>query len=319
MTETIYQTKLLYPKLLWKRPVHFYKAESGKVLVLAGSKGMTGAAILTCEAVFRSGTGILLLGFPESLKSIYKDILPEAMTLTLPETPSISLSKKAEPLILDQAGSCDVTILGPGLSQNPETIQLIWQLVFQFSRPIVLDADGLSALAKGIEVLRSKETLSFLTDYFKKLKAPLVLTPHPGEALKIISAIKPDELKEIKITADYIEKNKEKMAQLLVKYLSCIVVLKGHDTVIADVDQIVVNKVGGPELSTAGSGDVLSGIVGSFIGQNPKKIFEATCTAVYLHGLAGGIGKEKVGERSLIASDIIRYLPQAIKKAEESL
>ena len=319
MLKHVYQTKLLYPKLLWKRPVHFYKAEAGKVLVLAGSKGMTGAAILTCEAVFRSGTGILMLGFPESLKFIYKDILPEAMTLSLPETLSISLSKKSEQIILDQAETCDVIIIGPGLSQNPETIQLIWQLLFRIEKPIVLDADGLFALAKGIEVVRRKEDTDFLIKYFNKIPGRLILTPHPGEALKLFHAIRPTELKDEKVTTDFIERNKEKTGEILTKYLNCLIVLKGHDTIICDHDNLVVNKTGGAELSTAGSGDVLSGIVGSFIGQNPKKIFEATCTAVYLHGLAGELGKSKVGERSLTASDIIRYLPEAIIKAESDL
>jgi NAD(P)H-hydrate epimerase len=315
-----YQTKLLFPKLLWQRPVHFYKAEAGKILVLAGSKGMSGAAILTCEAVFRSGTGILLLGFPESLKSIYAEILPEAMTLPLPETLSQSLAKKSEKMIKEQARSCDVVIIGPGLSSNAETVHLVWQLIFEIEKPIVLDADGLTALAKGIEVMRSKEKLAFMVDFFRKKVGELVLTPHPGEALKIINAIKPIELVKQKITADYIEKNKEKIAPIISSYLNAITILKGHDTVITDsMGKTVINKVGGPELATAGAGDVLSGIVGSFIGQNPKQIFEACCTAVYLHGLSGQIAKEKIGERSIIASDIIRYLPEAIKSAENSL
>lgn len=313
--EIQYQSKLLFPKILWSRPVHFYKAEAGKILVLAGSKGMSGAAILTCEAVFRSGTGILVLGFPEKLRPVYREILPEAMTLALPETPSGSLAKKAQANILEQTNASDVVIIGPGLSTNAETIQLIWELIFEIDKPIVLDADGLTALAKGIEVIRTKESVEFVKDYFKKIKNQLIITPHPGEAAKILKALKLGELKSIK--AEYIENHKEKIAPYLAEILNAIVVLKGHDTVIAEPNgRVVVNRVGGPELATAGAGDVLSGIVGSFIGQNPNRVFEAICTAVYLHGLAGKIGKEKVGERSLIASDIIRYLPEAIKKAE---
>lgn len=313
--QTLNQTKPLYPKILWKRPVHFYKAEAGKILVLAGSKGMTGAAILTCEAVFRSGTGILVLGFPKGLKAIYKEILPEAMSLELPETPSISLAKKAETEILAQSKGTDIAIIGPGLSTNAETIHLIWQLIFELETPIVLDADGLTAMAKGIEVMRTKESTSFVIDYFKKLKNSLIITPHPGEAARILNATKFDEFK--KIDAKYIEMHKERVAPFLAEKLNAIVVLKGHDTVIAEPNgRVVVNRVGGPELATAGSGDVLSGIVGSFIGQNPTEIFEAVCTAVYLHGLAGKLAKEKVGERSVLASDVIRYLPEAIKRAE---
>ncbi len=287
-------------------------------MVLAGSKTMTGAAILTCEAVFRSGTGILVLGYPESLKKIYLEILPEAMTLPLPETPALTLAKKGEEEIEKQANACDVTIIGPGLSQNAETIHLVWNLLTKIKKPIVLDADGLSALAKGIEVMRSKESLAFLNDYFSGLEASLILTPHPGEALKIMTALNLEE--KNKITADYIEKNKEKIAPIIAKHLNAIIVMKGHDTVICQPDgTMAVNKVGGAELATAGAGDVLSGIVGSFVGQNPKAIFEACCTAVYLHGLSGKLAKEAIGERSLIASDIIRYLPAAIKKVESEI
>lgn len=315
----IYQNKVLFPEILWERPVHAYKAQAGKVLVLAGSKGMTGAAILTCEAVFRSGTGILVLGFPEGLKEIYKEILPEAMTLALPQTPSLSLSKKAEPEILEQAKSCDAVIIGPGLSTNAETIHLVWQLLFKIEKPTVLDADGLTALAKGIEVMRQKEFLKFMKDYFTGPKRPLILTFHPGEAAKIISAINPPELKDRKINPKYIETHKQEVAPLLSNYLGSTVVLKGHDTIISEPSgRMIINKIGGPELATAWTGDVLAGIVGSFVAQNPKKIFEVAATAVYLHGLSGQIAKEKAGERSVLASDVIRYLPEAIKQSEST-
>ncbi len=313
MTKPIYQDKPLFPKLLWQRPVHFYKSEAGKILVLAGSKGMTGAAILTCEAVFRSGTGRLLLGFPESLKVVYKEILPEAMTLELAETPSHSLAKKAEQMILDNARSCDVVIIGPGLSHNAETIQLIWELVFSIEKPIILDADGLTALAKGIEVIFTRENEEFVDEYFRNRAGELIITPHPGEAAKIASALKLDT----KFTSSYIEKNKAEIASILAQRLHCTIVLKGHDTTIANYKgDLIINRLGGTELATAGSGDVLSGIIGSFVGQNPSNQFEAIATAVYLHGLSGKIAKGKIGERSLIASDIIRYLPEAIKEAE---
>jgi NAD(P)H-hydrate epimerase len=112
--------------------------------------------------------------------------------------------------------------------------------------------------------------------------------------------------------------HKKEIAPILADKLKAIIVLKGHDTIIAEPNgRVVINRVGGPELATAGSGDVLSGIIGSFVGQNPKTPFEAICTAVYLHGLACKLAKEETGERSLIASDVIRYLPKAIKQAEE--
>lgn len=309
------QNKLLYPEILWERPVHFYKSKAGKILVLAGSKGMSGAAILTCEAIFRSGTGILTLGFPDKLKGVYKEILPEAMTLPLPSTLSESLSKRGEAEILEQAKSHDVVVIGPGLSTNAETIQLVWELIFKLEKPIVLDTDGLTAMAKGIEVMRTHETEEFMDEYFKKLKSPLIITPHPGEAAKIINAAKFPELKKTK--PEYIVSHKEEVASLISEKLGIYTVLKGHDTVIAEpLGNVIINRVGGPELATAGTGDVLSGIIGSFIGQNPEKLLKALSTAVYLHSLSGKIAKEKIGERSVIASDIIRYLPEAIKSAE---
>lgn len=315
MNRPQFQDKLLFPEILWERPVHYYKTKAGKILVLAGSKGMAGAAILTCEAVFRSGTGVLTLVFPDRLKSLYKDVLPEAMTAAMPSTLSDSLAKRGEPQILELAKSHDIALIGPGLSTNAETIQLVWELLFSLPMPIVLDADGLTALAKGIEVIRSKEGEDFLVNYFLQRKHPLIITPHPGEAARILKACNFNEA--TKINADNIENHKNDYSTLLSKKLNVITVLKGHDSVIASPEgDIVVNKVGGPELATAGTGDVLSGIIASFVGQNPQKILQATATAVYLHGLSGTLARERIGERSVIASDIIRYLPQAIKKAE---
>lgn len=315
--EVIYQNEVLFPEILWERPVHYYKAKAGKILVLAGSKGMTGAAILTCEAAFRSGTGILTLGFPDTLKGMYRDVLPEAMTLPLPSTPGGSLSKKGEEEILEQVRSCDAVIIGPGLSTNAETIQLVWELLFKIEKPIVLDADGLAAYAKGIEVMRKRETLEFMDEYLENRKGDLILTPHPGEAEKILKAVSLEEKGSKKKDAKYIENHKKEVAELLSAKLHAIVVVKGHDTTISkEGSNTIVNKSGGAELATAGTGDVLAGIIGSFVAQNPKKIYEAVATAVYLHGAAGKIAKAKVGERSVIASDVIRYLPEAIKGEE---
>jgi len=314
MSKLIYQDNILFPKILWQRPVHYYKSEAGKIMVLAGSKGMSGAAILTCEAVFRSGTGILVLGFPEGLKGIYKDVLPEAMTLELPETPGHTLAKKADTLILDNVNSCDVVIIGPGLSGNAETIQLIWELIFSIEKPIVLDADGILAFAKGIEVMRTHESEHFMHEYLARRTNELIITPHPGEAAKLCGALKLSK----KYTNKYIDENKDEVASILAEKLACTVVLKGHHTVIAtNTGGVIITRVGGPELATAGSGDVLSGVIGSFMGQNPDKHLEALATAVFLHAKAGELAKEKVGERSVIASDIVRYLPRAIKNAEE--
>ncbi|MCL5019289.1 MAG: NAD(P)H-hydrate dehydratase, partial [Patescibacteria group bacterium] len=231
-----------------------------------------------------------------------------------------TISKKAEDLILEQSKGFDAAVIGPGLSENAETIQLIWDLIFKLEITVILDADGINALAKGIEVARSKEDIDFIRNYFKKKKCELLITPHPGEALRILKALKPKELEGQKLTTQYINTHKEDIAPLLAEILSSTVVLKGNNTVIADPSgRRVVDMVGGPELSVSGSGDVLAGIVGSFVGQNKNKIFESACTGVFLHSKSGSIAKNHVGERSVIASDIIRYLPEAIKEAEKEI
>jgi ADP-dependent NAD(P)H-hydrate dehydratase / NAD(P)H-hydrate epimerase len=309
----IYQTKLLYPEILWERPVHYYKSKAGRVLVIAGSRGMAGAALLTCEAAFRSGTGIVTLAFPEELKDSFTGILPEAMTLALPQTHSGSLAKKALEPIIGQLKSTDIVIIGPGLSTNTETVQLIWQLIREINKPIILDADGLKALAYGIDAIRSKEGKEGIMQFFKNLNPKLIITPHAGEASKILSAL--GSKKDIS-KADYIDKHKTESAKTIFEAIGSLTVIKGHETTIFNGKKLIIDKIGGPELATAGSGDVLAGVIGSFVAQNPKKPFKATATAVYLHSLAGKIAKEHTTERSVTASDIIRYLPGAIKSSE---
>ncbi|MDD3480838.1 MAG: NAD(P)H-hydrate dehydratase [Patescibacteria group bacterium] len=314
MTDIIYQNKLLYPEVLWERPVNYYKSKAGRILLVAGSKGLAGAALLIAEAAFRSGTGILTLAFPEELKGNYTEILPEAMTLPLPQTHSGSIARAALPTLTEQLEVSDVLVVGPGISENTETIQTIWELLRVTKIPTVIDAEGIRALAHGIEAVREKEGMEKVHSLFRGLGADIVITPHPGEAAKLMHALG-EEVKKSK--PNYIEKNKVEVARILTSHLSACIVLKGHDTTITSKKgKVVVDKVGGPELATAGTGDVLAGIIGSFIAQNPKKIFKAAVTAVYLHSLSGRLAKEVTSERSVMASDVIKYLPKAIKESE---
>ncbi len=314
MAEIVYQNKLLYPDILWQRPVHYYKSKAGRVLVVAGSRGMAGAALMTCEAAFRSGTGILTLAFPEELKSNFTGVLPEAMTLALPQTHSGSIARNALILLDEQLKVSDLVIIGPGLSTNTETVQFVWELLQKLKVPVLIDADGLKALAYGIDAIRHKEGLESVKDYFKKLKTSIIITPHVGEAAKLLAAL---DVPKQKSATNYIETHKTEAAEIIEDYTGAAVVLKGHQTIIHHAEKTVIDTMGGPELATGGSGDVLSGIIGSFVAQNPTKPFEATVTAVYLHSLAGRLAKKNLGERSVMAGDIIKYIPQAIKKAEE--
>jgi len=313
MSKSQFQDKLLYPNILWKRPVNVYAAGAGKILIIAGSKGMTGEAMITCEAVFRSGTGVLLLGYPESLSATYKGILSGAMTLELPETPSHTLAKTSQTLIEENAHSCDVVIIGPGLSHNAETTQLIWELIFSITKPIVLDSDGISALIKGIDVLLSKESDTFLQQYFKSRNNELSLIINLGEAARIATSLKLDK----KFTTRYIEDNPEEVCLTISDILSCNVILRGNSTLLVNyTGGIIINRLGALGLATKGSSDVLSGIIGSFIGQNPEKHPEAMATGIFLYDMAAKVATEKVGNRDILPSDIIRFLPEAIKEAE---
>ena len=152
--QKLIQDHLLFPEVLWERPLNIYKRALGKVLVIAGSRGMAGAAALTLEAAYRAGAGIVTLGFPEGLVAVYKKILPEAMTLPLPETPAGSISTKAKDEIIKNSQDFDCAVIGPGLSQNAETMQLVWEIFFKIKKPIILDADGLNAISLGFQVIK---------------------------------------------------------------------------------------------------------------------------------------------------------------------
>jgi len=294
MTNILSQDHLIFPEILWKRPQNIYKRQCGKILILAGSRGMAGAAALSTEAAFRAGAGIVLLGFPDALKEVYKKVLPETMSIPLISTPAGSVSLRAYPGIMEIAKDVDIVACGPGLSRNTETAQLVQKLVKNLNKPLVLDADGLNALIDKTKLLAQRTW-------------PTIITPHPGELARLIKE-KPQN----------INKNRIKFAQKTALEFKSITVLKGYQTVIAEPEgKIIINKTGGPELATAGTGDVLTGIISTLCSQNLNRLFEATSTAVYLHGLAGDLATKKIGERSVIASDIIQFLPLAIKKIEE--
>lgn len=280
-----------YLKKIPKRPENSNKSDYGKVFVVAGSVGMTGAAYLCSQAALRAGSGLVVCGIPEFLNQIMEIKLTEAMTLPLSETKDHSLSLKAKNKILDFSKKCDSIAIGPGLGQNKETQKLVKDLILKIEKPIVLDADGINALNGDIEI-------------FKKRKNRTVITPHPGEMSRLIK-------KEIK----YIQSNRENIARNLAKTTGIIVCLKGYKTVVASQSgEIYINRTGNSGMASGGTGDVLTGIITSFIGQGMDD-FSATVVSVYLHGLAGDIAADKKGKFGLIASDIIEHLPEAFKKA----
>lgn len=277
-------------KLLRCRKPDAHKGDFGHVLVIAGSVGMTGAAALASTGALLSGSGLVTLGIPKSLNPILEVKLTEVMTKPLDETSGQSLSAAALPRILEFSEKIDCAAIGPGLSRNFSTEKLVKRLIISLDKPIVLDADGINALEGDASILRSA-------------KAPIVITPHDGEMSRLIS-----------LPRDKIVKAKEKVAKKFANQYNVVCVLKGYRTVVADPKgKVYVNLTGNPGMAAGGAGDVLTGMIASFIGQGIKP-FDAAKLGVFLHGFAGDLAAEEKGEASLIASDILEKLPEAIKK-----
>ena len=274
---------------LKKRPKNSHKGDFGHIFILAGSRGMTGAAALCSNAAMRSGAGLVTLGIPVSLNSIMSRKLTEVMTVSLPETDKITLSLKAEREILKKTKASDAVVLGPGLSQHPDTQKLINKLILKINKPMILDADALNAISKK-------------PGRFKKIKMAYIITPHPGEMARLVNK-----------SREYIKNNRLNVAKKFSRDYNAVVVLKGADTIVAAPDMdYYINNTGNPGMATAGSGDVLAGIIAGFLGQG-LKAFDASVLGVYVHGLAGDFAAKDKGETGLIAGDILENIPYAIK------
>ncbi|MDP3920315.1 MAG: NAD(P)H-hydrate dehydratase [Candidatus Omnitrophota bacterium] len=276
---------------LKKRSSKSHKGDYGRVFILAGSKGLAGAAHLAGMGALRSGAGLVTVGVPEKIYGVVARREAEVMVKPFASTANGSLSLKALPDIRRFLKTQDVCGLGPGLSQHPQTQKLIRDLVSKAEGPIVIDADGLNAF-RGHE------------GALKKHRRPLILTPHPGEFQRLFGG---------KVSHD--DAGRKKQAGGIAKQFGVVMILKGHRTVVAAPDgKIYRNTTGNPGMATGGTGDVLTGVVAALLGQGLKP-FEAACAGVYIHGLAGDLAAKKVGQLSLTAGDIIQYLPAAIRKA----
>ena len=275
-------------RMLPRRPLDAHKHSVGKIFVLAGSRGLTGATVMCSNSAMRTGAGAVVLGIPRSLLPVVSKKLTEVMPNPLEETEDQSVSLKARKEIDRHVRWSDLVVLGPGLGRNTETEELILDLIKTIDKPILLDADGLNALARSPNIVA-------------KRKAPTILTPHAGEFSRIM-----------KISSEEIERNRVEVARMGAKSLKSILVLKGAPTVTATPEgEVYINSTGNAGMATAGAGDVLSGTIAALGGQHISAIDAAVC-GVFVHGRAGDIAKEKYGEISLIASDIIEALPTAI-------
>lgn len=270
-------------KRLSKRKPDSHKGDYGRVLIVAGSRGMAGAATLASEAAYRAGAGLVYLCCPSTLADILSIKQTCAVVWPFEE-------RTAAAQILEYAQSCDVAVIGPGLSQAPAVAEAVREVVGAVEIPLVIDADGLNAFEAFPELLGRGH-------------APRVLTPHPGEAARLLKSLPTD------IQADRAAAAKE----LAERFLS-VAVLKGHRTVVTDGKQVYVNKTGNPGMATGGSGDVLSGVIGALIGQKLTP-FDAACLSVQLHGKAGDLAARKVGQVSLMATDLLAALPDAFRRS----
>jgi NAD(P)H-hydrate epimerase len=274
-----------------RRDPHANKGDVGKVLVVAGSRGKTGAACLAGEAALRSGCGLVTIATPESSQSVVASrVIPECMTESLAETSVGSVSREAADRVLELAAERDVVAIGPGLgSAHQSTRTFVRAVTMKRGRPMVIDADALNSLAPWAENLRGSTEL------------PMILTPHPGEMARLVS----------KSTAD-VTRNPIDTARNFTVARGVILVLKGSPTVIATPDgQVYVNSTGNAGMATGGTGDVLTGMISSFVAQKQDDPLNATIAAVYLHGLAGDIAASKLGTRAMTASDITTHLGEA--------
>jgi hydroxyethylthiazole kinase-like uncharacterized protein yjeF len=267
-----------------------HKGDYGKAFIVAGSIGMTGAAMLICGAALKSGAGLLKIAIPQSLDTIIETKLTEAITVPLPELKKGTVGISDIDKILDMMTQADVIAIGPGSGKNRGLEEVIRNIIEHATIPIVLDADALNALSKRKEIL-------------SQFKTPVVMTPHVGEMARLTG-----------LDTAYINTNRIKVATEFAKRWHAMIVLKGARTVIADPSgEIYLNQTGNPGMATAGSGDVLTGIVTSFIAQGIEPM-KAAIAAVYIHGMAGDRAVHHLGEYGLMAGDIVREVPFTIKE-----
>ena len=274
-----------------KRSMDSHKGDYGHIVIIAGSRTMSGAACLCSYAALRSGAGLVTVATSRSSQPLVALSRPEIITVGLAQTPQGTISKQALSAALQLSkDKADVVALGPGLSTEPQTQQFIRDCVCKIRQPLVIDADGLNALAGRLDIVRQAGRVT-------------VMTPHPGELSRLV-----------KLPIDAVVKQRVPLARELARRYNTIVVIKGYGTVVADpAGRLFRNTTGNPGMATAGSGDVLTGIIAALLARAADP-FAAVTTAVYVHGLAGDLAVREKGLTSLVASDIIEALPRAFMR-----
>ena len=266
----------------------FHKGQAGRILVIAGSAGMTGAGAMASLSCLRAGGGVVLWAIPRSLNAIGEAVNMEVMTLPIPDTPSGAPAMDAREILVEAARETDCVVLGPGLPVAGDTGELMRLLIPEIFPPLIVDGGAFSAIGTDMMIIRKRQS-------------PTIITPHPGEMGRIVGK-----------TAADVQAKRGEFAARYAKLSGAIVALKGHDTIVANGQDIYTNRSGNPGMATAGSGDVLCGVIAALVGQGIAP-FDAAKLGVFLHGLAGDLATAEMGMHGVIASDIIGHLPAAFK------
>mgnify|MGYP001009393393 CR=1 FL=1 len=274
--------------ILPKRKKDLHKGDFGRVGIIAGSKGMIGAAYLSSIAALRSGSGLVYNIVPKSLYEIFSIKLIESIIIPVEDNNTGHFILNSLNEVEETIQNKDVLAIGPGIGVDDERIEFIQNILINYNGPIVLDADGINCLAQDPTILL-------------KRKGPTIITPHPGEMSRLLN-----------INIQKIQENRVKYSKNISNKYNIITVLKGANTVVTNGKDIYINPTGNPGMATAGSGDVLTGIIASFIGQGIVP-YKAAILGVYLHGLAGDLAKADKGEYGLIARDILENIPYALR------
>lgn len=276
--------------LLPKRSPDANKYTVGTLLCICGSYGMAGAAVLCVKAALRAGVGLVKCAVPKSIYPIVSVAVPEAVFLVLDETPKGAISSKCATEIVKAAQEVDAVVFGCGSKLCEDTVSLVGTLLNECCVPMVIDADGINALSKHINVL-------------DEAHSSVILTPHEGEMSRLTG-----------VPCESIRENREEVAQHFADEHNCVLVLKGMDTLIARKGkEIRRNTTGNPGMAVAGCGDVLSGIIGSLLAQGLRTA-DAASLGVYVHGRAGDLAAMELTEYSMLPTDIINSLSDVFKE-----
>lgn len=282
--------RLLFNKAVFNRPDDSNKGTLGSLLCICGSYGMAGAAIMAGKAALRCGIGLLKIAVPKSIYPVCATNILESVYYPLEETSNGVISSKNTDFLFEMCEKSSAVVIGCGLSVCDDTKNLVQSVITNCEKPLVIDADALNCICNKPEIL-------------KNLKAPAIITPHPGEMARLLHS-----------TPKTVNSNRENTAIDFAKKFGVVTVLKGAGTIIASPDgEVYINHTGNSGMATGGSGDVLSGIIGSLLAQGAAPI-NAAAAGVFLHGTIGDLAAEKLGKISMLPTDMIDMIPTAYLK-----